>query len=432
MAPATPPLPSVAPPAFTDAQRAARLRTMQRWATGLLIAMALLFLALTAYEAAHPRVGSWLGYLRAFAEASLVGALADWFAVTALFRRPLGLPIPHTAIIPEKKENIANNIGRFVQNNFLSEDVLTKKLETLDLASRAEAWLVVPENIDTLATRIAAAIPDALNAIDDAQLQAWLEEFAVTEASKLPVAPVAAELLSALLDSGKHHELIDESLSLAARVFTENKRSLRERVKKESPWYMPGFVEQSVYDNIVKRTTAAIQEIQRDARHPIRQKIEESLEEVVEKLRTSPEMQTRVEQAKTEVLNHPTVRGYLQRAWPDLKQALLADLQKDESDVRNRIHGALHSLAQSLLSDAQVRERLNQWSRRTLLDIALSQRETVGVLITDTVRQWDKHTLVQRLESQVGRDLQFIRINGTLVGGAVGLLLHLLRQLWLG
>jgi uncharacterized membrane-anchored protein YjiN (DUF445 family) len=413
------------PPPFTEAERVARLRRMTRLATGLLLAMCVVFVVAAYFESR----GAWVGYVRAFAEAAMVGALADWFAVTALFRRPLGLPIPHTAIVPERKDRIAESIGRFVQNNFLSEEVLRQKLHNLDLAAKLEAWLSHTENVDALADKVATLIPEALASVKDETAQQWVQRFTMAEASKVNVSSIMAELLTVLLQNNQHDEVVNEALKLAEKAFAENKRSLRERVRQESPWYVPGFVEKQVYDKIVQRTHETIRAIQKDPNHPIRQKIEDALAEFIEDLRSDAALQQRVEQRKLEFLNNDAVQGYLHRAWPDLKAALLADAAKPDGELRSRTRAMLQLLSTHLLQDEQVRGRLNRWVQTATLQLALGQREAVATLIADTVKQWDRQRLVRTLELMVGRDLQFIRINGTLVGGGVGLLLHLLRQL---
>lgn len=402
---------------------------MARIATGLLLAMCVVFVVASYAEARFTQIGgTWIGYVRAFAEAAMVGALADWFAVTALFRRPLGLPIPHTAIVPERKDRIAESIGRFVQNNFLSEEVLRQKLANLDLAAKLEAWLSHPENVESLEAKITALVPQALATVKDESAQRLIREFTLAEAEKVNMPAVMAELLTVVLQNNQHAEVVDEALKLAEKAFAENKRTLRERVRQESPWYVPGFVEKQVYDKIVQRTHETIRAIQKDPNHPIRQKIEDTLEEFIHNLRIDTALQARIQQRKLEFLKNKTMQDYLRRAWPDLKAALLADAAKPDGEFRRRTRAALELMGTKLLGDPQLRDRLNQWVQTTTLQIALSQREAVGLLIADTVKQWDRQRLVRKLELMVGRDLQFIRINGTLVGGMVGLLLHALRQ----
>lgn len=420
--------PPTAPPfrVFTEAERRARLRRMGRVATGLLIAMGLSFLVLHIYRHQLP---PWTAALRAFAEAALVGGLADWFAVTALFRRPLGLPIPHTAIIPSQKERIGYSLGRFVQQNFLAPEVVERHLGAVDLSGRALAWLERPENRQQLTDRVMASLPELLRALDSAELERLVGRNVEAQLRSVALAPLLAELIEVVAAQNKHQELLTEALQLVRTTVQKNKNQIKAAIKKETPWYVPGFVDDQLYERIMGTTDQTIAAVRREPDHPIRQQFSALLEDFVARLRQDPAAQQRIAAAQDEVLSHPVVGDYLSSLWGQIRARLEADLQQDDSAVRARVDQALTALVERLGQDPAFQGRINRTLRAAVVQLVDSQREQLSGLIAATVSNWETRTLVDRLELMVGRDLQFIRINGTLVGGLVGLLLYLLTTL---
>lgn len=420
------PLPSPAAPlpVLTEEQRRARLERMRRLATGLLILMAVVFLALEVWRNYLP---AWTRYVAAFAEAAMVGALADWFAVTALFRRPLGLPIPHTAIIPEKKTRIGESLGRFVQTNFLAPDVIQHRLDQIDVATRLEAWLAEPANVQMLAQRISNLLPPLLDKLDDDAMEDLIGRNVEAQVAKLDLAPIASQLLTALTAQNKHQEILDQMLRWAERQFDQRKPDIRVLIRKESPWYLR-LVDRPLFEKLVETVERTLTEINQDPQHPLRQEVSTWLANLIEELRTSPELHARLEAAKTDILAHPSVRGYFSRLWALIRTRLREDVEAGQ--MQTRIEQVLQSLGKRLLKDEALREQINRAFRNAAAQVVEAQRDNVGRLIGETVQRWETPVLVDRLELMVGRDLQFIRINGTLVGGAVGVLLYILR-LWL-
>ena len=419
--------PSVGTPvAFTEAERRARLRRMNLVATGLLVAMAVLFVVLLIFRAQLP---AWVAPIRAFAEAALVGGLADWFAVTALFRRPLGLPIPHTAIIPEQKERIGASLGRFVQQNFLAPDIVERHLSAVDLSGRALAWLDQPEHRRQVTDRLMSALPELLAALDSDEMERLVGRNVEAQLRSLNAAPLLGELIDVVAAQNKHQELLTQGLQLVRSTVQKNKLQLKAAFKKETPWYVPGFVDDQLYERIMTYTDHTITAVNRDPDHPLRQQFSALLADFVERLKTDPVAQQRIEAAKNEVLNHPVVSEYLGQLWRKIRERLEADLAQDDSAVRQRVEQSVSALVERMASDPEFQGRINRTLRRAIVQLVDSQRDQLSGLIAKTVSDWETPVLVDRLELMVGRDLQFIRVNGTLVGGLVGLLIYLLSQL---
>lgn len=410
------------PVALTEEQRRARLRYMGRWATGLLIAMGGVYVLTRVFA----DLGPWVGYVRAFAEAAMVGALADWFATTALFRHPLGLPIPHTAIVPRKKDRIGDSLGRFVLTNFLSRATLSQKLEGYDFASKGVAWLLEERNRQLLAHQTTQSIPRLLAMVDDEAAQRLIRQNLERQLQGLEISPIAHSLLGTLTQGEAQQELLTEVVRIASTALVENKEALRERLRKETPWYVPRFVDNNLAERIVERTEAMLRELNREPDHPVRLQFAKALAQFVDELKQSPSFAERLEQIKTDLLTSPSVSVHLDSVWATLKANVLEDAASDNSAIRGQLLELLQALAERVVADARLHAEVNAWVRNQVLDLAESQRQHVAALIATTVKAWDRETVIDKLELQVGRDLQFIRINGTLVGGLVGLLLHLL------
>lgn len=413
------------PAGLTEHERRARLKRMTRWATGMLIGMLGVYILTRIYHAA----GAWVGYVQAFAEAAMVGALADWFAVTALFRHPLGLKIPHTAIVPRKKDRIGDSLGRFVLTNFLNHETLASKLQQQDFVGQGVDWLLEPAHRDRVAAQLTAAIPKLVGYVDDRVVQELLRENLEQQLKDVEVAPLAHRVLTTLTAEDRHQDLLNEVIRIAGLALVENKAALQERVRKESPWYIPKFVDNSLAERILERTEAMLRELKREPDHPLRQKFSETLSNFIQELEHSPVFKRQMEAAKKELLATPAVGEHLDELWLKLKARILEDTESDDSALRARLSELLHGFAQRVLADDDLHEELNAWLRGQLLDLAEGQRDSVSQLIANTVKQWDRETVIEKLEIQVGRDLQFIRINGTLVGGLVGLTLHTLEAL---
>ena len=413
-------------PQVADAEtKQLQLDRMKRRATGLLVLMAVIFAAAWLLEARHP----WLGYVRATAEAGMVGGVADWFAITALFRRPLNLPIPHTAIIPQRKDRIGRSLGNFVQNNFLSPDVLGAKLRAAQLSRRAAEWLREPEHARTMVRQAAGALRSASAVVRDDDVHALLERSVIEPLKRRPIAPVLADGLALLTVNDRHQQVLDRLVDGVAQLVKENDGLIRERIRDESPWWVPDFIDDRLHDKIVDGIGRTLAGVSADAAHPLRRQLDELLVTWIEQLRESPEVMARAETIKQQVLDHPTSEQLTESLWREVKKTLDRQVDAAEQGTPGGLERGLSALAGAALEDAALLAKIDDWIIGAVLTIVDQHRHEVGQLIAHTVSVWDPDETSRRIELQVGRDLQFIRINGTLVGGMVGLALYTLMRL---
>jgi uncharacterized membrane-anchored protein YjiN (DUF445 family) len=398
----------------------ARLDRMRRIATALLVAAAVVFAITRVLESRYP----WLGFVRATAEAAMVGAIADWFAVTALFRHPLGIPIPPPAIVPSRKDRIGGCLGRFVERNFLSPEILTARVRSMHVAQRLSEWLQKPESAQRLAHHATAALSVMIQSIDDREMERLIEAQIVDRVRETEATPLLADGLTLFLAGGRRQELLDGTLGLLDRLLEENRGHLRERIEREIPWWVPAPVDDKIYQKIVGATENALHEVRADPEHPFRHRFDELVSGFVEKLKSSPELIAKGETLKTELLQGEAVHGLVARLWTELKGALLPDDRGEASELTAPIERAIVRFGETLGEDEALMERVNGWVESGVVYAAEEYRHEVALLIANTVSQWDPTDTSRKIELQVGRDLQFIRINGTLVGGLVGLLLY--------
>ncbi len=410
-----------------DEVKRVRLVKMKRVATAMLVVVAVLFAVARYYESRFP----WLSYVRAFAEAAMVGGIADWFAVTALFRHPMGIPIPHTAIVPSRKDRIGTALGNFVQRNFLTRDVIATKLSAMKLGERAAAWLSQPENSRRLSRHVARGLSGAANVMRDEDVQTLVDRGIVSRLRTVQVAPLVARAFELLTAGGRHQQLLDDALRLAARFLEENDAVIRERVKAESPWWVPGAVENRLGDKIVTGVEKTLIAVAADPDHPLRHRYDEAVERFVLSLRENPDVIARAEQIKLDLLAHPGVNEFSRGVWGDVKERLanyaerLADDVEEEPD---QVERWLTGLGQKVLADPELAAKVNGWVVELVTYAVEQAREEVAKLIASTVAAWDADATSRKIELQIGRDLQFIRINGTIVGGLVGVILHVISR----
>ncbi len=411
--------------ALTDNERRIQLRSMRIFATSLLGGMAVLFVVGTLYESQMP----WLGFVRAFSEAAMVGALADWFAVSALFRHPFGLPIPHTAIIPMNKDRIGESLGNFVEKNFLSVEIVSEKLRSTDIARIAGGWLAKQSNAEGLAERIVSAIPSILHAFDDEAIHRLIRETITERIKAIEVAPLAGTILNALTANNRHQGLLDEAIKLSVRLLEENKVAIREKIKEDSPWYIPGFVDNKIYEKILTTAETTLSAVSTNPHHELRTKFHRSVQEFIYRLRTSDEYRDKGEELKTALLEHPVLQQYFSSLWIDLKALILRDVYDPHSRIKNQIVKTVQQFGERLHDDEELRSTINRWIEEAVSNLIVSRKHDIADLISSTVRKWDAQTMTERIELYVGRDLQFIRINGTIVGGCIGVLIYLIAML---
>jgi uncharacterized membrane-anchored protein YjiN (DUF445 family) len=389
----------------------------------MLVGVAALFAVTRWLESRYP----WLGFVRAFAEAAMVGGIADWFAVTALFRHPLGIPIPHTAIVASRKDRIGTALGNFVQRNFLTRDVVAGKIAAMKLGDRAAQWLARPENSRRLARHAAHGLSGAAGVMRDEDVQEMVDRGIVSRLRKMQAAPLMARLFELMTTGGRHQALLDDALRLAARFLYENEAMIREQVKAESPWWVPGAVDSRVGDKIVSGVEKTLVAVAADPDHPLRQRYDEAVDRFVVSLRENPDTIARFEQIKLDVLAHPGVADFSREVWDDVRERL-ADyaegLADDAEKAPDQLEQWLAGLGQKVLEDPVLSAKLNGWIVEIVSYAVEQAREEVAKLISATVAAWDADATSRKIELQIGRDLQFIRINGTIVGGLVGLILY--------
>lgn len=401
------------------------LALMRMLAGGLLIVMALAYVLAVTQTSQN---GAW-GYVRAFCEAALVGGLADWFAVTAIFRRPLGLPIPHTGVIPRSKERIADALGEFVSVNFLAPEVVGERLKNQDLAASLGRQLSDPVSARRLADALLDALPSILDLLDDEVVSEFvrrqLGEFSRAER----LAPAIGRGLRLLTDHGRHQPVLDAALAEGWRALEENEAAIRAQVRARTSWFWRLIgLDARASNALISALETTLREIAEQPDHPARRRITELLHRLSDEMQHSPQLRANIEQLFSEILAHPAVAKYFGDLWRALRSALHAD--EANSPARRALADAIEHFGKSLLEDAAVLDSLNRRLRSLLTEVSGRHGRDIGGLISETIRSWDTQTIVQKLEQNVGPDLQYIRINGTIIGGLIGLAIHQ-ATLWL-
>ncbi|MGB5760900.1 MAG: DUF445 domain-containing protein [Acidimicrobiales bacterium] len=413
---------------MTDQARQRDLRRMKAVATSLFVLAAVVFVVARALEDDRP----WLGYVRATAEAAMVGALADWFAVTALFRHPLRIPIPHTAIIKKRKDDIGASLGGFVEANFLTRSVVTERLAAAGLAGRLGHWLSQPDNARTIGAQSAAVVRGVTEILQDDVVQSGLESMITERARQVKVAPLVGRAIDIAIEGGHHQSLVDGVLVAIDRFLDDNAMSFRNRLTQESPWWVPETIDDKVFERIYGAVRRFLTEVGDDEYHELRRAIDQRSRKLAQDLRTSPAMIERGEELKMELLAHPDVRAWSNNLWTSVKAGLIEATEDPQSELRIRMEQALVDAGRSLEADPVLRAKIDDWLISAVGYVAEQFRGEVAGLIATTVQGWDTDETADRIELQVGRDLQFIRINGTLVGGLAGLVIYTVSELLAG
>lgn len=408
------PGPTAAPPA---------LRRMRLVATALLVAMAALYLVARALGDRHPL---W-GFVRAFAEAAMVGGLADWFAVTALFRHPLGLPIPHTAIVPRNKDRIGDTLAQFLRDNFLIPRVVARRMQGVDVAGAAGRWLASPKGasegrLRRGASRLAA---DMLESLDQERLGGMVRTTLAQRLRSLEISPLLGNALNAAIADNRHVPLLDGIIKWAAKVLSANEPVIRAMVHERAGSLMRWTgLDETLANKIIAGLDGMIQDMASQPDHPLRAKAEEGLAQLAYDLQFDPVMRERVEGFKAEMLDNPALSDWWQGIWEQMRGAMLKIARDPDAMMAGRFGEALHQLGVTLQEDPELANTINRFARRAAVGTAADYGDAIVRLVSETVRGWDAQTITRRLENAVGRDLQYIRINGTLVGGLVGLVIH--------
>ncbi len=426
-APAAPGADLESPWGGSDELRRTRLRRMKAVATGLFVLAALVFALTLVMAGASPE--GWVGYVQAGAEAAMVGALADWFAVTALFRHPLGLPIPHTAIIPTRKDQMGATLGEFVGTHFLTDDVVREKVTDAEVTRRAGVWLEQPEHATRVAGELGRAVRGLLAVLDDEQMRTMIERVLAERVARTEVSPALGHLLGQVVADGAHTGIVDVLADRLHAWVAANRRSVIEVVTKQAPGWSPRFVDDMVGDRIHLELVRFLTAVRDDPEHDVRRAIDRMLTQFAEDLRTNESTRERVEQAKVDMYDHPDVQRSVNRIWETAQRVLLEAADDPDSELRTRTSGALVQLGQTLATDPTVQARLDAWITDTVVHLVADYKVELTSVISDTVARWDGPQTATRIELAVGRDLQFIRINGTIVGALAGLVIHALTTL---
>jgi uncharacterized membrane-anchored protein YjiN (DUF445 family) len=402
-----------------EQEQLAQLTRMRSIATGLLVAMAVVFVAARLLQPSY----GYLSFVVAFAEAAMVGALADWFAVTALFRAPLGLPIPHTAIIPNNKDRIGESVANFLEHNFMTQEVLSEELRQVDFAGAAARWLAHPENSVAVSRQIVSGIPAVFRMIEDDDVQNFMQNTMGRALNNVRFAPFLGEILSILVADRRHQALFDHMIGMASRALEKNRPFIHQKVHERTPRWLPSIIDEKLADRLMEEAQNILEEMKQEDSE-WRERFQLAAEQQIEKLRSSPEYEEKIGMLIHGTLNHPLFRDYTMTVWHDAKERLLADVTSENSRVLLQFDKAVRAFSEALLQDEAVRSKLNHWIRSFATEAVVSRREVIASLVERVIKKWDADTVSRKFELYVGRDLQYIRINGTLVGGLVGLVLH--------
>lgn len=416
-----------------------QLNNMKRFATLLLVFVTGLFL----FARMQKGLGLW-AWVAAFAEAAMIGALADWFAVVALFRHPMGLPIPHTAIIPQNKVRIADNLAVFVRDKFLATDTLVEKIRTFDPAQKIAGWLSVKNNADIFADKISLMFANGLDFIDDARVQVALRSAVQNNLQQIDLGKTVGSLLGILTEDNRHQLLLNEALKKLAAALDdpEAQKALASMILEVSGREYPSLLQMlgmvantdefslKISSSLVASINRWLHDIGDDPQHPRRKQFDEVVEEFLERMKNDPAFHQKINGWKNLLLASPVAAHYIDGLWGQLKTWLRDDLASSDSLLREKIAGGAHQMGQWLLENPILRDSINDHMADAARGMAVDLRDTIAHHIANTVKQWEDSELVRELELSVGSDLQYIRINGTVVGGLIGIALHALIVFW--
>ncbi|MFF8311084.1 DUF445 domain-containing protein [Streptomyces lydicus] len=405
-----------------DEERRRGVRRMKTLATGLLLAVALVY-ALAKW-AGSAGAGGWTGFVAAAAEAGMVGALADWFAVTALFKRPMGLPIPHTAIIPTKKDQLGQSLGDFVGENFLSGEVVRLRLRSVGIGRRLGGWLAEPRNADRVTAELSTALRGALTVLRDSDVQAVVGEAITRRADAQEIAPGIGTLLERVVAEGGHTRVVDLVVARAHDWLVEHGDSVMAAVSGGAPGWTPRFVDRKVGDRVYKELLRFVTEMRDMPEHPARGAVDRFLKDFAVDLQSDPDTRARVERLKSEVLGRGEVQDLIASAWNAVRAMIVAAAEDERSELRLRVRAALLSLGRRLADEERLQGKVDRWLEGAAVYVVTTYQSEITALITDTVAGWDAEHTSKKIEAHIGRDLQFIRINGTVVGALAGLAIY--------
>ncbi|HSK28121.1 MAG TPA: DUF445 domain-containing protein [Jiangellales bacterium] len=405
-----------------DEERRRGLRRMKSVSGGLLVLAAVVYVvARRAEDAGAP---GWVGFVRAAAEAGMIGGLADWFAVTALFRRPLGLPIPHTALIPARKDALGASLGDFVGGNFLAEDVVRARVRQAGVAGRVGAWVAVEPHAERVVAEAAVTVRGALEVLRDEDVQELLERTLLRPLAEAPVGPPLGQLLGRVVEDGSHHGLVDLSVDELRRWLVVNRSVVVNVVAAQAPAWSPRLLDDVVAGRVHAELLRFVEEVGRDPDHSFRRAVDRFLGQVALDLQHDVDTMRRADELKDRLLERDDVREATRRVWASVRRVLVDAVGDPGSDLRRRAVLGLQTLGRRVVEDDELRRKVDGWLEQAVVHVATNYRDELTAVISDTVRRWDVDETTRKIELQVGRDLQFIRVNGTLVGALVGVVIH--------
>ena len=405
-----------------------QLRNHKMLATGLFVLMTCIFLTMT-YLQKYQNFGHWVGYVKAFSEAAMVGALADWFAVTALFHHPLGLKIPHTNLIEQSKERIGDNLGNFVVTNFLSPQNIRPYIQNLRVSHFIGEWLQKEKNSNILVKNLSEIVLDILQKLEDDAVVNFISKKAKEMTGDVKINQILGNGMEYLLEKNDHQKLITSLSAQIKNYILEHHEMVRERVKKESFSLIPSFVDDKIAEKITSGLSKYFEEVEQDQNHALRKEITQKLFDFSSEIKINPQYEQELNAIKDDFLQPEKINQYSHDIWVSLKKTLTEELIQEHSSLKNYLHKNIAEFSENLRTDEKLQHKIDHWVRVTAYKYILRNTNKFGDLIADTVGNWQGKELSEKLELEVGKDLQFIRINGTLVGGLVGLLIYSIAQL---
>ena len=414
---------------MNDTEKKIQLRKYKMFATGLFVLMAVVFVVMTILEKENP--AHWIGYIRAFSEAAMVGALADWFAVTALFNYPLGIKIPHTNLIENSKERIGDNLGNFVVENFLSPQNIRPYIQKIKISNFVGEWLSKERNQENLMKEVSNIILDILNKLDDTAVVTFIGKKAKEMSDDLKINEIIGNGLEYVLDKKDHQRFITNLSKQIKEYVLNNQEMVKERVKSESYFLIPKFVDNNIADKITNGLSKYFEEVELDENHSLRNEITQKLYSFSTEIKTEEKWVEEFRNIKNDFLKEEKIQQYSTDIWNSIKKSLSKELEEENSALKNYIKKNLAELSQNLQNDEVFQNKIDGWVRATAYKYILKNTHQFGALISSTVGNWEGKELSAKLELEVGKDLQFIRVNGTLVGGLVGLLIYTISNFFI-
>lgn len=414
---------------MNDEAKRKQLRKYKAFATGLFVLMAIVFIITTILQKSND--SHWIGYVRAFSEAAMVGALADWFAVTALFRHPLGLPIPHTNLIENSKERLGDNLGSFVVSNFLSPQNIRPYIQKLKVSNFVGEWLTKEKNQEILIKNLSDIVLDILNKLDDSTVSSFISKKVSEMTDDIKLNKIIGNGINYLLDKNDHQRIITNLSKQIKDYIIENDEMIQKRVKEGSYSFIPSFVDNKIADKIASGLADFFKEVEEDPEHDIRALITKKIYEFSTDLKEDPKWEDEFKDIKNNFLKNDKLDEYSNDIWFSIKKTLTKELQDDGSSLKNYLSKNLNEFSQNLKTDEKLQNKIDHWVRVTAYKYILKNTHQFGNLISSTVGNWKGKELSEKLELEVGKDLQFIRVNGTLVGGLVGLIIYTISHFFL-